>query len=180
MPDIGCGSSLRSLASGRGRRTVPLISSCGFVTHRPWAWECPTRASVAAAATRASCWSVVPNDTDEVAEQLFRRSTILPPPWPSKAGCLWPRGLYASLFNRMIVISDLRRPIPATPGRRCRSITTRRAARWPVGSRFPGAAPIRSCPGFHTSAETSLKHSGNGGELFYSLCGLMSTGGARC
>lgn len=85
--------------------------------------------------------------------------------------------VYASLFERMLVLSDITpaetpyawSPVPLDQGTPGSTLASWLALPW-------GGPDQIVLPGYHTSAENSLKHSAAGNDLFLPLCGLMSTG----
>jgi tetratricopeptide (TPR) repeat protein len=119
-----------------------------------------------------------PNDADEAAEMAFQEiEKSVPGAVAIKGRLSVSSGLYASLFNRMIVISDVTpadSPYAWSPVTLDHNSPGSTLASW---FSLPWGGPDQiMLPGFHTPAENALKHSGNGSELFYSICGLMSTG----
>jgi CHAT domain-containing protein len=119
-----------------------------------------------------------PNDTDEVAEAAFEEiEHSVPGAVAIKGRLSVSSGVYASLFHRMIVVSDIApadspygwSPVPLDHNSPGSTLASWFALPW-------GGPDQIMLPGFHTPAENGLKHAGNGSELFYSLCGLMSTG----
>jgi tetratricopeptide (TPR) repeat protein len=120
-----------------------------------------------------------PNDTNDIAgggfDEIERR---IPGAVAIKGRHNIPSGLQATLFKRLIVLADIP---PADAGPYAWSPI-------PLDHNSPGSALASWCklpfgrpdqimlPGFHTSAENSLKRSAAGADLFYSVCGLMSTG----
>jgi len=123
-----------------------------------------------------------PQDNPAVAQQAFADlARVLPgavalgDPLPA------PSGLYAALFDRLIVLDDMTFSNPSPYGWSPLPIDAGKAgstlADW-LSLPFGGPEAV-ILPGFHTAAESSLK-GGNpasaGQEMFLSVCGLMSSG----
>lgn len=120
-----------------------------------------------------------PQDTDEVAEAAFKDfERTVPGAVAIKGKLPGPPGVYASLFDRMTVLSEVFpsegdayhwSPLPSdtkTPGNT-------------LGSWLPlpwGGPDQVILPGFRTTAENSLKQNVAGVDLFLSTCGLMASG----
>jgi tetratricopeptide (TPR) repeat protein len=119
-----------------------------------------------------------PNDTGDIPggafEEIERR---IPGAVAIKGRLNVPSGLYATLFKRLIVLAE----IPPSEGHYAWSPI-------PLDHNSPGSTlaswfdvPLSRpdqimLPGYHTSAENSLKRSAAGADMFYSVLGLMSTG----
>jgi len=123
-----------------------------------------------------------PQDDPAVAQEAFADlARVLPGSVALKDPLPAPSGLYASLFDRLIVLDDLEfsspspygwAPLPIDAGKAGSSL-----ADWlPLPFGGPEAVIL---PGFHTAAETSLKGvnpASAGQEVFLAVCGLMSSG----
>ena len=85
---------------------------------------------------------------------------------------------FASAVDRLVVLADLddsdKGPYHFAPFFFDRGRTGSTLADW---QSLPFAGPEQVIlPGFHTAAEYSLKRGGTGDEIFFTVCGLMSTG----
>jgi CHAT domain-containing protein len=119
-----------------------------------------------------------PNDSEDVSQAAFDElEQAVPGALCVKGHLFIPSGLYKTLFDRLVVLGDIApaespyswSPIPLDHRSPGSTLSSWFALPW-------GAPDQVILPGFHTSAENSLKHSAAGNDLFYSLCGLMSTG----
>lgn len=122
-----------------------------------------------------------PRDGADVAEAAFEDLVRTVPGAVAIRGPLpAPAAVYASLFDRLLVYSDL---APAEGGAFNWSPmpVDRASAGSALGHWFalPWGGPQQVVlPGFHTAAESSLKRGTDkpGDDLFLSICGLMATG----
>ena len=124
-----------------------------------------------------------PRDDEAIAQNaLARMADVLPGTVGIKTPLPAPSSIYASLFDRLIVLDDLAlnggpyswAPVPIDRGRPGSSLGDWLSLPW------DGPREV-ILPGFHTAAETSLKGldpTTAGHELFLAVCGLMS-GGSR-
>lgn len=123
-----------------------------------------------------------PRDADDVAETAFAElGRAVPGAVPVRAPLPAPSAVYSSLFDRLIVYSDVASaeagpydwsPVPIDRGSPASALGNWFALPW-------GGPEQVILPGFHTSAENALKRQASdmaGAELFLSVCGLMSTG----
>ena len=123
-----------------------------------------------------------PRHDDSVAQAAFKQlSGSVPDAVPLKSPLPAPSAVYGSMFDRLIVLDDLAvieklpygwSPVPLERGKPGNSLDA-----WLT---LPFGAPQEVIlPGYHTAAEDSLKRidqSAPGGEVFLSVCGLMSAG----
>lgn len=124
-----------------------------------------------------------PRHDDSVAQEAFSdlaravpRCTALPkPPLPG------PAALYTSLMDQLIVLDDINledhgpytwAPVPIDKGKPGNALGDWLALPWQ-------GPDVVILPGYHTAAENALKRvnpAAPGGEVFLSVCGLMSSG----
>jgi len=123
-----------------------------------------------------------PRDKDSVALEAFEKiAKVVPGSVALKATLPAPSAVFASTFDRLIVLDDLNlagelpyawAPVPIDRGRPGSSLSDWLSLPW-------GAPDEIILPGYHTAAEDSLKRAGGaaaGNEIFLSVCGLMSSG----
>ncbi len=120
-----------------------------------------------------------PQDDEEVAARAFKElGHVVPNAVAIKGKLAVPSGLYASLFDRLTVLSEI---VPAEGD----------PLNWspvPLDSKSPGSKlaswlPLPwggpdqiILPGYRTTAENGLKSATAGVDLFLSTCGLMANG----
>ncbi len=123
-----------------------------------------------------------PRQHESVSQAAFDRlAEVIPDCVALKSPLPGPSSVYASLFDRLIVLDDLNlsgsgpydfSPVPLDRGK-----PGSRLADW---FRLPWQGPREVIlPGFHTAAENSLKRidrTAPGSEIFLTVCGLMSSG----
>jgi CHAT domain-containing protein len=90
----------------------------------------------------------------------------------------YPTSIYASAFDRLVLLADVvpaehgpynLNPLQLEMGKPGNTLSDWMLLPWPSPDQIV-------MPGFHTSAEDSLKRGGNGEEVFLTVCGMMSTG----
>jgi CHAT domain-containing protein len=121
-----------------------------------------------------------PQDDSEIASAAFEDLERSVPGAVAITGHLSvASGLYASLFDRLVVLSEITpaeatNPFGWSPVPLDHSSPGSTLASW---FSLPWGGPDQVLlPGFHTPAESALKRPGSGSDLFLSVCGLMSTG----
>ncbi|MHB1038321.1 MAG: CHAT domain-containing protein [Pirellulales bacterium] len=123
-----------------------------------------------------------PQDEDSVAQAEFEQlSQAVPGAVALKMPLPAPAAVYASLFDRLIVLDDIKPaekgPYSWFPVPLDRSKGGGALEDWMP---LPWAGPDQVIlPGFHTAAESGLKRNGpaaDGSEVFLSVCGLMASG----
>lgn len=140
------------------------------------------RAHRRSATTAVAVGQLFPRDDDEVAQGAFEEiaqvlpgTEMLPDTLPA------PSAVYATLFDRLIVLDD----IAAAQGGPYQWAPIQNERNKPGNSlndwlSLPYAGPeVVVLPGFHTAAESALKRvslDAAGNEVFLSVCGLMSSG----
>jgi len=129
-------------------------------------------------------------ETAVVVGQLFPREdaavgqaaleqlrTVLPGVAKLDASLAVPSALLAVFCDRLVVLSDIQQDAAGydwSPMQIDRNKPGSLLSSW---LRLPWGGPQQVVlPGFHTAAETALKRSGNGEEIFLAVCGLMSCG----
>jgi tetratricopeptide (TPR) repeat protein len=172
MLQIPDGNQTRSLVSKIRLRYVPTVSLA--VSDRQGRKQLPNTAVVVG--------KMLPRDSEADVKEMYERlkksmpgTQALEQPLPA------PSPLYASLFDRLIVLDEIdTRGANAynwsvMPMDKSRSLGS--LGHWfPLPWRAPDQIIL---PGFHTAAETSLRGASptsSGDEVFLSMCGLMSTG----
>jgi tetratricopeptide (TPR) repeat protein len=123
-----------------------------------------------------------PRDDDALARDAFARlAQALPGAVALKSPTPAPSAVYATLFDRLIVLDDLNlsnggpygwAPVPIDQGKLGNSLSDWLGLPW-------GGPDEVILPGYHTAAESSLKGVNPplaGNEIFLSVCGLMSSG----
>jgi CHAT domain-containing protein len=164
------GNSTVSLASKLKLRYAPTVG-LGIADNRP---------RKQGGNTAVVLGRLFPQDDDEVAVAAYQdMEHALVNPTAIHGHMHAPSGMIASLADRLVVLGDI------IPG------TTNNPFDWspiPLDHNSPGstlaawmplpwAAPeVVVLPGFHTSAENSLKKNNAGNDLFMSITGLMATG----
>ena len=132
--------------------------------------------------TAVAVGRLFPRDQDEVARAAFDQlAESVPGAVALNASLPAASSVYATLFDRLIVLDDLQvdgngpygwAPVPLDRGKQGSAL-----GYW---FRLPFEGPEEIIlPGFHTAAENSLKGidpATAGREVFLSVCGLMSTG----
>jgi hypothetical protein len=117
-----------------------------------------------------------------VAKEAFARlAQVLPGTVALKSPPPAPSGVYATLFNRLIVLDDVNlsgagpygwAPVPIDQGKAGGTLNDWLGLPW-------GGPDEVILPGYHTAAESSLKGVNGataGSEVFLSVCGLMASG----
>ncbi len=166
-----------------GGRYQPLISRFR-VRYAPTAslatWT--GRGRKPAGATGVVVGKLFPQDDETVAQAAFGQlAKVLPGTLALKSPPPAESRLYAPIFDRLVVLDDLRpptngpyawTPMPLDQGRPGNYL-----ADW---MNLPWGAPDEVIlPGYHTAAEASLKGVGwatGGNEVFLSVCGMMASG----
>ncbi len=134
------------------------------------------------ATTAVVAGKLFPRDSADVAlAELDKLATVLPGVKPMPSRLAGPSSIYATLFDRLVVLDDLPdtekdpldfAPVPIDARRPGNSIND-----WLA---LPFGAPDEIVlPGFHTAAERSLRGVNSataGQEGFLSVCALMSSG----
>jgi len=123
-----------------------------------------------------------PRDEDAVAQEAFGElAEVVPGAMALRSPLPGPSAVYASLFDRLIVLDDLGvsgegplgwSPVPLDRNKPGGSLSDWLALPW-------GGPEEVILPGFHTAAEDSLKgmnRAAPGREIFQTICGLMSSG----
>ncbi len=169
-----------ALTVGKGEQEKPLISharvryapTVGLAI--PYTHGHKPRANVGVVVGRLH-----PQDDDTVAQAAFEQlsrevegSVALPRSLPG------PSSTYRLLLDSLIVLDDIQptdEPYDWSPVQLDRGKPGTSLASW-LSLPFGGPEQVL-LPGFHTSAENSMRKSNDpGNELFLSLCGLMSSG----
>jgi len=126
--------------------------------------------------------SLFPRDDLAIAEAAFDElGRTVPGAAPVRAPVPTGSGVYASLFNRLVVLADVNPPDGSAYGLQPLGIERRTPGssleQW---MRLPWGGPeLIVLPGFHTAAEDAMKSQSTtnaGNEMFFTACGLMSTG----
>ncbi len=131
------------------------------------------------AVTAVTVGKLFPSNADSLADEGFTllRDAVpgtyrLPNSLPA------PSGTFRALCDRLVVLSDIdetaRGPYDWSPMQVDQGRPGSSLADW-LALPFGGPDQV-VLPGFHTSAESSLKRGGTGDELFLAACGLMATG----
>lgn len=123
-----------------------------------------------------------PRDDDAVAQAAFDQfSAVVPGAVALKSPPPAPSSIYGSLFQRLVVLDDLVlseqdpyawMPAPVDRGKGGATLSDWLMLPW-------GGPDVVVLPGFHTTAEDSLKRMRKnqpGNELFLTTCGLMANG----
>ena len=123
-----------------------------------------------------------PRDEEAVAREAFAQlAQVLPGAVALKSPPPAPSGVYATLFDRLIVLDDVNlsgagpygwAPVPIDQGKPGGSLNDWLGLPW-------GGPDEVILPGYHTAAESSLKGVNGataGNEIFLSVCGLMASG----
>jgi hypothetical protein len=119
-----------------------------------------------------------PRDGDDAALDAFEQIAAVVPGTAQLASPLpVPSGLFATICDRLIVLDDIDEtgdvydwsPMQIDRGRPGSALGNWLVLPW-------GGPESVLLPGYHTVAETALRDSGDGRELFFPLCALMSTG----
>ncbi len=134
------------------------------------------------ATTAVVVGKLFPRDDVEVAQaETEKLGAVLPGVKPLPGPLSGPSAIYATLFDRLVVLDDLPEaeqnplafaPIPIDAGKPGNALTDWLAL--PFG--VPDEIVL---PGFHTAAERSLRNISPvtaGQEVFLTVCGLMSSG----
>lgn len=89
-----------------------------------------------------------------------------------------PSSLFATVCDRLIVLSDLEPPTRGPYGWSPLALDRGKAGgtleAW-LALPWPGPSDV-VLPGFHSAAEAGLKRGSNGDEVFFAACGLMASG----
>jgi tetratricopeptide (TPR) repeat protein len=123
-----------------------------------------------------------PRDDEEVAQRAFEQlAQVAPGAVALPENLPGPSSVYATLFDRLIVLDDIRMndtgPYQWAPIQNQRSKPGNALNDW---LSLPHGGPeVVVLPGFHTATESALRKvtpETAGNELFLSVCGLMSSG----
>jgi hypothetical protein len=88
-----------------------------------------------------------------------------------------PSGVFASILDRLVVLSDVRRGASAYDWSPMAVDQGKAGSGLDQWLRMPFESPeVVLLPGFHTPAESGLRAGGNGDDVFLGLCGLMASG----
>ena len=120
-----------------------------------------------------------PRDTAELArQQLVEMQTLIERlnPLPEKLPV--PSGLLRANWDRLLVLDDIDTtrtgPLEWAPASVDQGKPNSSLARW---MELPWGGPTEVyLPGFHTDAESGLKRTSNGDEVFFAVTGLMASG----
>ncbi len=132
--------------------------------------------------TAVAVGRLFPRDDDAVARAAFEKlADVLPGTVALNSPAPSPSSIYATMFDRLIVLDDLNvaelgpydwAPLPEGAGKAGNALGDWIWLPW-------GGPDEIILPGFHTAAEESLKRINKataGNEVFLSVCGLMSSG----
>ncbi|MFW5692963.1 MAG: CHAT domain-containing protein [Thermoguttaceae bacterium] len=134
------------------------------------------------ATTAVVAGKLFPRDDEEVAQaEREKLAAVLPGVQALSGPLAGPSAVYATLFDRLVVLDDLPEteknpmafaPVPIDAGKAGNSLSD-----WLT---LPFGAPDEIVlPGFHTAAERSMRGvnaASAGQEMFLTVCALMSTG----
>ena len=119
-----------------------------------------------------------PNDDETVSQTAFADfERVMPEAVPVKGKLTVSSSLLASLFDRMVVLSDSPAtelplawsPVPLDQNQPGSSLGNWLSLPW-------GGPDQVVIPGFHSSAENALKHNNAGVDMFQTVTGLMASG----
>ena len=132
--------------------------------------------------TAVALGRLYPRDDDAIAQAAFEQlAAVVPGAVALKSPAAAPSSVYSSLFQRLVVLDDINvseqgpygwAPLPAERGKAGGSLGDWLLLPW-------GGPDVVVLPGFHTTAEDSLKHMPRimpGNDVFLSVCGLMANG----